>query len=240
MEKNRFTTYLLYAVGEIVLVVIGILIAVNINNWNVAQKNRASEIQYLINIKSDLQIDLDNLAMLIDVRRQKHKSTQNIIRIMNGGHINSLDTLILHINHAMGERKFKPNNTTFMELSSSGNLNLISNDSIRMLLLDLTKDYAWNMEMMEHETFDYREYISRSTAAYFDMNKYLPIALGEQTAAELGVRESDFNELLNSLEYKNGVHIISDMSEYYIPLFQEMISKSERIIQHIDIELKKE
>ena len=34
MKKNKFTTYLLYAIGEIVLVVIGILIAVSINNWN--------------------------------------------------------------------------------------------------------------------------------------------------------------------------------------------------------------
>ena len=57
LTENRIGKYLLYAVGEIVLVVIGILIALSINNWNEAKKNRLQEIAILNNIKQDLILD---------------------------------------------------------------------------------------------------------------------------------------------------------------------------------------
>jgi len=57
MQKNKFTTYLLYAIGEIILVVIGILIAVSINNWNQKKKDQAAEKVLLIKVLSDLESD---------------------------------------------------------------------------------------------------------------------------------------------------------------------------------------
>ena len=62
MQKNKFTTYLLYAIGEIVLVVIGILIAVSINNWNIEQKNRVREQYIIANILEDLEKDRDEIV----------------------------------------------------------------------------------------------------------------------------------------------------------------------------------
>ncbi len=52
--ENRFTKYLLYALGEIILVVLGILIALQINNWNQEQKDHKAEITYLKEIKNSL------------------------------------------------------------------------------------------------------------------------------------------------------------------------------------------
>ncbi|MEQ8239665.1 MAG: DUF6090 family protein [Cyclobacteriaceae bacterium] len=57
MQKNKITTYLLYAIGEIVLVVIGILIAVSIDDWNQAQKNLAAEKVLLRKVLTDLEVD---------------------------------------------------------------------------------------------------------------------------------------------------------------------------------------
>jgi hypothetical protein len=54
MEKNKTGKYLKYAIGEIILVVIGILIALSINNWNEARKTRLIEFELLQNIQSDL------------------------------------------------------------------------------------------------------------------------------------------------------------------------------------------
>ena len=47
IEQNRASKYFLYAVGEILLVVLGILIALQINNWNISQKERKEEIKIL-------------------------------------------------------------------------------------------------------------------------------------------------------------------------------------------------
>ena len=57
LEKNKFTTYLLYGVGEIVLVVIGILIAVQIDDWNKVREKAQKEIEIYRNILNDLRED---------------------------------------------------------------------------------------------------------------------------------------------------------------------------------------
>ncbi|MGB5316457.1 MAG: DUF6090 family protein, partial [Robiginitalea sp.] len=58
LNENKFNKYLLYAIGEIVLVVIGILIALSINNWNENLKNKKLETSYLKRIYEDLDTDL--------------------------------------------------------------------------------------------------------------------------------------------------------------------------------------
>ena len=60
--ENKFSKYLLYAIGEIILVVIGILIALQINNSNETRKARAVEINYLENLKADLLIESKNIG----------------------------------------------------------------------------------------------------------------------------------------------------------------------------------
>ena len=56
--ENKTGTYFKYAIGEIVLVVIGILIALSINNWNETNKNEREQIVFLNNLKNDLTNDL--------------------------------------------------------------------------------------------------------------------------------------------------------------------------------------
>ena len=58
MEKNKTGKYLKYAIGEIVLVVLGILIALQINNWNELNKERANEKIILNEIRDNLKFDL--------------------------------------------------------------------------------------------------------------------------------------------------------------------------------------
>ena len=56
--ENKTGKYFKYAIGEIVLVVIGILIALSINNWNTNRINHIKEDNYLVNLKSDLNNQL--------------------------------------------------------------------------------------------------------------------------------------------------------------------------------------
>jgi hypothetical protein len=65
IKENNFSKYFLYAIGEIILVVIGILIALSINNWNELKKSRNAEKVYLIEIKSDLIQDTLLLSRVI-------------------------------------------------------------------------------------------------------------------------------------------------------------------------------
>ena len=60
LSENKFSKYLIYAIGEVFLVVIGILIALQINTWNENKLKTKKELFHLENILSSLQDDLDN------------------------------------------------------------------------------------------------------------------------------------------------------------------------------------
>ena len=65
--------YIKYAFGEIVLVMIGILLALQVNNWNIERTDKIREVKYLKNIELDLQKDLKSLTYLIDFRKTKYR-----------------------------------------------------------------------------------------------------------------------------------------------------------------------
>lgn len=65
LSENRYSKYLLYALGEIFLVVIGILIALQINSWNEEYKNRKLEKDYLARLVNDLDLDASDLGSVI-------------------------------------------------------------------------------------------------------------------------------------------------------------------------------
>jgi hypothetical protein len=61
LSQHKVTQYVLYALGEIFLVVIGILIALQVNTWNEDRVQRSREVKYLKNIRLDLEKDLASL-----------------------------------------------------------------------------------------------------------------------------------------------------------------------------------
>jgi hypothetical protein len=79
MEKNKTGKYFKYAIGEIVLVVIGILIALQINNWNEKYKDRIIEKQILDEMLISLKSDNATFVMLTDRLREKDSAIQKII-----------------------------------------------------------------------------------------------------------------------------------------------------------------
>lgn len=60
LTENKFSKYVLYAIGEIILVVVGILIALSINNWNSNQKNLVAEKDYIV---SRIDLELTNMTV---------------------------------------------------------------------------------------------------------------------------------------------------------------------------------
>jgi hypothetical protein len=67
MEKNKTGKYLKYAIGEIILVVIGILIALQINNWNESRKQSTSEKEFITSVKNDLKQDKAFIQLIVEL-----------------------------------------------------------------------------------------------------------------------------------------------------------------------------
>ena len=76
ISENMVNKYLLYAIGEIVLVVLGILIALQINNWNNERIAHNQMISFLIELKNDLQRDTTNFSRSISIYQQIIKSKE--------------------------------------------------------------------------------------------------------------------------------------------------------------------
>ena len=238
LMENNTSKYLKYAIGEIVLVVIGILIALQVNNWNIERIDRKSELKFLKNIQLDLEKDLSSLSFLINFRKERIKGDSKLIQQINGAPIEDITEVTKNVVNTIMEQRFSPNNNTYVELSSSGNLNLISNNSIKSLLLELEALYKLNNFGIDHEAFDYREYISKPLAKHVNLEQLTPVYLNEKTIEEQGITTESFKTLFESKEYKNGLYIISLTSKDMITLYEDIDSKSKQIIAMIQKEFK--
>ncbi len=79
LAENRFSKYLLYAIGEIVLVVVGILIALQINNWNEQQKNEEKVRAILSDIMQELVNDVDKINGLMHYYKKRDSTAHLVI-----------------------------------------------------------------------------------------------------------------------------------------------------------------
>ena len=237
LAENKFSKYLIYAVGEIVLVVIGILIALQINNTNNEKLERDREVKYLTNIKIDLLKDIESLEYNIDFRQKKTLGIEKLISQINGQPIDDLSETTFNVINTLWQERFQPSNVTYNDLVSSGNMNLISNDSIKVYLFELSLLYQENLFGIEHETAEYDENISKSIFKYVDVERMKPVFLKEKTIEQVNISEEDFKALFESLEYKNGCVVAKWTSEAMIELYQKIKNKSEHLIELIDTEL---
>jgi hypothetical protein len=126
LSENKFSKYLLYAVGEIVLVVIGILIALQINNANERSKSSDMVDLYKKNIISELQADIEEINRLDSLIKVRKKSIQDYVDYYEQ---DELDIELLHdkINSAqLTLSDFNTKTYTVQDLFTTGNLKLFS------------------------------------------------------------------------------------------------------------------
>ena len=148
--QNKISKYLLYAIGEIILVVIGILIALQINNSNELRKKRITEETYLSNIQRDLEINIQQLDHYIERRKSQVQSANDLLSHFEGKPVDDLVQFNINTINIYTWRKFFQTNHTFQELVNSGNLSLISNDSIKNKLLGLETLYKVMKDEEDH------------------------------------------------------------------------------------------
>lgn len=177
LTENNLSKYLFYAIGEIVLVVIGILIALQINNANEAGKERAREISYLRNLKADLYKEVGNNEQFAAYHFKKAEACSALLTSKAPETIEEVQVYTDRYELVFVWHAFVPNNNTFKELLSSGNLNLIKNDPIKNGLLELDKLYAnissteYHMRR-EYEAYLYDTHINNVSAlGFFDVTK---------------------------------------------------------------------
>ena len=129
--ENKTGMYLKYAIGEIVLVVIGILIALQINNWNEQRKDDKLEAEYYCRLLEDTRQDLEQVNQFIKASEDRLVASNQAVRLLQQEKAKKVDVgnqLGLSILAIYSD--FSPNNSAFEDLKSGANLNIIKDKNI--------------------------------------------------------------------------------------------------------------
>jgi len=135
IKENKVSKYMLYAIGEIVLVVIGILIALQINNWNEQKKEKALEQEYYCRLLEDAQQDLEQVSNLLTSSKNRLAASNEAIRLLSKVNTPKFSFgLQLNLSIRAIYSDFTPNNAAFEDLKSGANLKIIKDKDIVKIL----------------------------------------------------------------------------------------------------------
>jgi hypothetical protein len=170
LTENKFNKYLIYAIGEIILVVIGILIALQINNLNETKKEQTITNLYLSGFVSDLKKDRTQLDNLINVRKRQSASAKALHNMIETNDY-VLDSFFGHFYYLFPFHIFRPNTNTLEEVLNSSHLRFITDEELKNRLLDLRNEYKTIQAIEEHIYEDRSVYLySALTLNHVELN----------------------------------------------------------------------
>ena len=140
LTDNKFSKYLLYAVGEILLVVIGILFALQVNSWTEAKKLKATERDTYSSLLTSLRKDSLELVRIIDLQSKSLDAQNKIINTTADSLLQEMTTeqiSELLFNAHNGGYSFFPKYGTYNSLISNKGIDIIRSESIKSELIDL-------------------------------------------------------------------------------------------------------
>lgn len=243
LTENKFSKYLLYVVGEIVLVVLGILIALAINNNNEAGKTKVKELNYLIGVKSDLHLNLNELKTYITTREISVNSAETILDFFTMEEVIDPDKFNFHNLNVQIWYPFNKNDNSFQELINSGNLAIISNASIKNTLLNMELGYKKINFIESHMRQDFENYIYPIYFSITDLKSDITNYTFQVSKGAEGVKKELSQDkvelLLNNQTLKNGFVLSIFNNNQLIIEYNDMILMTENLISSIDQELEK-
>jgi Family of unknown function (DUF6090) len=229
LDENNTGKYLKYAIGEIVLVMIGILLALQVNTWS---QNRALKKEELKVMKSLHQEFSENLvkfdsAYAFHLRRKKNIETIMSIDIESV----STDSLLLLIKRVNQNYTFDPFQGIYNSIINSGKIELISNDVLKnkiSRIQDLIKDY----QEEEDETQTYSKqnlnpFLLKQPTRNFNYN----VDNDEITQESIQTKEN-YIKIIESFEYNN---LMLYLRAWMNPIFEEGPILREEMVSIINL-----
>ncbi len=180
IRKNSLQKYILYAAGEILLIVLGILLAVQIGDWNQAKKDGIERNKLLNALLVEFESNRNQLDTTIYYNKKTMQTCLELRSIMRRkGPLPSLDSLNYLTQQLEWSWTFDPKNGALRSGISSGSINLINNDSLSYYLFDW-EDIVIDLDENEKWAVDYQiasrgllsEYVreaDRTMYAYYDV-----------------------------------------------------------------------
>ena len=149
LNEGKTSKYIKYAFGEIVLVVIGILIALAVNNWNQERKDRKLGKDLLGRIHADLIQDTLYFRETIQQNKLLREDIKDLLSKLYQG-VNSIEQVqkMSAVYDKALDQVFLINDNTYKNMISSGTLGLIENQKLKEDIIDLYSEYDQKKELL--------------------------------------------------------------------------------------------
>jgi hypothetical protein len=169
LMENKTGKYFKYAIGEIALVVIGILIALSINNWNEQNKSNLKEVKILRELKNDLKSNYQELSTIKEMYSLEINKTDSLRERLNNKSfdINIHSNLLAYINYR-DVGIFNISNTAFKFIENSG-FELLTNDKLRISISDI---YTRSIHNVLHQMNEFQDFYKGTTWPYIRTRFY--------------------------------------------------------------------
>jgi len=220
LSEGKTANYIKYAIGEIVLVVIGILIALQVNNWNEDRKSKKRQLIFLSNIKKDLSNDLIQLNSIIDYQTEKLEIVKELAEeLKSGKDFKLIERLFTDIQNT-SNNTFFANTGAYTTSGSSGILDNLEPDSLKIAITTLYERYykrlIYNGEIYDNRTDE----IVMLRGKYF--NKINSTLTGEDV-----IHDSEFMNLTSVALYNNSNYVsLSNTTKKEIENVLDLIEKN--------------
>lgn len=235
--------YLKYAVGEIILVVIGILIALSINNWNEYRKDRNQEREFLVQLQSEFESNLNQLDQKIALRKDMIKAAITLLNCIDFPENCNPDIISTNIGYSILAPTFDP---IVNDIISSGRIQLLQSADLKQKLSLWTSEIVQVTEEEQMWThYRSNEYVpfllnfgihrtltnnfwNNSTAQSFQLDNK-----GE-SSFEIGnsKKKFDFSILLNDSKFES---LVAQSASFSKLANSQSISLRSRIVEILEI-----
>jgi type II secretory pathway pseudopilin PulG len=214
--------------AEILIIIIGITLSLAINNWQQNIAKNKKEQRYLQLLKNDLQTDLQDLEVNLSLRKEQLAFAQSFLNYANNtdqkptytleGFTRGFYQLIINIS-------FDANNANFEALKSTGQLDILSNET---LIADLLHIYQWQYRAVQ---------LNDSDLSAFRQNYLLPYAFKRfdfNAALNLRQKGMDLEALQNDREFLNILVYFLQSGQSAVVDYEEAIQKVSTLIDQIN------
>lgn len=239
LSETKYPVYLLYAGGEILLVVVGILLALQIDNWNENKKTRDTEQQYLLALKEEFSFNKGELGNIMNRNKLNFENAVRVLDITGpeNSEITEEELGRLLSGSLSHETQFDPNQGVLDEIISSGKLGMFSSRELKFALSSWS-GILYRIRLQEQELL-----VMRSRTIEMVRNQG-NLRMGLGSALEyFGIKQTKFEQgslhLLKSVAFEGHMTGVATMSwnlnNSHYPILVEEI---DNILLLIEDELK--
>jgi hypothetical protein len=224
LSENKFSKYLLYAIGEIILVVIGILIALQINNWNENQKLKKETYKVLLQMQDEFSRNQNELKRKIEQHKFVKASVDELSNLISP---NPKEIEKSKLDSLMFSMIFVPDFNASTYLSNSEKLVLVD-DKLQNYIADwkLNYDYyKYSIKLIYDNQSQQGPFITENYQSKDFKNGLI--------ATSKSAFESDGNKILSSAIFENYVNTRSWNSGFLVKRSTALYDIQGKILQHI-------